>query len=438
MKKSLLVATLCASQLVVASVSAEEAKTSEMPGTSTQMLSGTNTGEKQKVKVDETKRKELLKLIDKSKLTDKQKEDLAVEVSMAETQEDLDKVAKKFKELTEPKETTAAPTETTQAPTETTAAPAETTQAPAETSAAKTVEPAKRTELLKAIDAADLKEEEKGKLAEEANMAETPEALEKVAAKLKAMMVPKDTTTQMPKETTKAMVDSAKRTELLKAIDASNLKEEEKGKLAEEANMAETSEALEKVAAKLKAMMAPKDTPKAKADSAKRTELLKAIDASNLTAEQKGKLAEKATMAETQEDLDKVAAEFKAMQAPSEKPKPGMKSDAALRDELLKLIDNSNLTAEQKGKLAEEVSFAKDRTELEKVAAKVRKMIAEKPADKKPDDKKEADKKAIAKPTKKPALPNTGEKTSIVGLITAVLAIVAGALLIAPRFKKEK
>ncbi|MBD3950126.1 LPXTG cell wall anchor domain-containing protein [Tuanshanicoccus lijuaniae] len=431
MKKSLLVATLCASQLVVASVSAEEAKTSEMPGTSTQMLSGTNTGEKQKVKVDETKRKELLKLIDKSKLTDKQKEDLAVEVSMAETQEDLDKVAKKFKELTEPKETTAAPTETT-------AAPAETTQAPAETSAAKTVEPAKRTELLKAIDAADLKEEEKGKLAEEANMAETPEALEKVAAKLKAMMVPKDTTTQMPKETTKAMVDSAKRTELLKAIDASNLKEEEKGKLAEEANMAETPEALEKVAAKLKAMMAPKDTPKAKADSAKRTELLKAIDASNLTAEQKGKLAEKATMAETQEDLDKVAAEFKAMQAPSEKPKPGMKSDAALRDELLKLIDNSNLTAEQKGKLAEEVSFAKDRTELEKVAAKVRKMIAEKPADKKPDDKKEADKKAIAKPTKKPALPNTGEKTSIVGLITAVLAIVAGALLIAPRFKKEK
>ncbi|MBF6978340.1 LPXTG cell wall anchor domain-containing protein [Aerococcaceae bacterium zg-BR22] len=431
MKKSLLVATLCASQLVVASVSAEEAKTSEMPGTSTQMLSGTNTGEKQKVKVDETKRKELLKLIDKSKLTDKQKEDLAVEVSMAETQEDLDKVAKKFKELTEPNETTAAPTETT-------AAPAETTQTPAETSAAKTVEPAKRTELLKAIDAADLKEEEKGKLAEEANMAETPEALEKVAAKLKAMMVPKETTTQMPKETTKATVDSAKRTELLKAIDASNLKEEEKGKLAEEANMAETQEALEKVAAKLKAMMAPKDTPKAKADSAKRTELLKAIDASNLTAEQKGKLAEKATMAETQEDLDKVAAEFKAMQAPSEKPKPGMKSDAALRDELLKLIDNSNLTAEQKGKLAEEVSFAKDRTELEKVAAKVRKMIAEKPADKKPDDKKEADKKAIAKPTKKPALPNTGEKTSIVGLMAAVLTIVAGALLVAPRFKKEK
>ncbi|MBD3949986.1 LPXTG cell wall anchor domain-containing protein [Tuanshanicoccus lijuaniae] len=407
MKKSLLVATLFASQLVAAQVSAEEAIPNENQNANTEMAAPQEKPA-EAPKLDSAKRMEVLALIEKAELTDEQKGSLAVEADMAETQADLDKVVAKIKEMAAPKET-----------------PKE------EKPVVKPVDSAKRVDLLKAIDASKLTDEQKGKLAQKVDAAVTEEDLNKVVAELKEMTT--------PKETPKAKADSAKRVDLLKAIDASKLTDEQKEELALKADKAETQEDLEKVAAEFKKMTAPK--AEMKSDAELRDELLKLIDGSELTPEQKGKLAEEVSFAKDRKELDKVAEKVRKMVKPAEVKPDAKKSDAELRDELLKLIDGSNLTDEQKGKLAEEVSFAKDRAELDKVAEKVRKMVAAKPAAKKADDKKvaakPAEKATKEAAAKKATLPNTGETTTLGALALATLSVVAGAVLVAPRFKKE-
>ncbi|MBK0347359.1 LPXTG cell wall anchor domain-containing protein [Aerococcaceae bacterium zg-ZJ1578] len=117
--------------------------------------------------------------------------------------------------------------------------------------------------------------------------------------------------------------------------------------------------------------------------------------------------------------------------------KEAEKSDSDVRKELLALINDSQLTGEQKDNLAVEASFATNKVELEKVAAKVKEMTATEVETTKVEVQTEAA-KTVPAAENKAALPKTGESTSFAALALAVLSVVAGALLVAPRFKKQK
>ncbi|MBS4461875.1 LPXTG cell wall anchor domain-containing protein [Aerococcaceae bacterium zg-B36] len=117
--------------------------------------------------------------------------------------------------------------------------------------------------------------------------------------------------------------------------------------------------------------------------------------------------------------------------------KEAEKSDSDVRKELLALINDSQLTGEQKESLAVEASFATNNAELEKVTAKVKEMTATEVETTKVEVQTEAA-KTVPAAENKAALPKTGESTSFAALALAVLSVVAGALLVAPRFKKQK
>ncbi|MFK8242212.1 MULTISPECIES: LPXTG cell wall anchor domain-containing protein [unclassified Facklamia] len=128
--------------------------------------------------------------------------------------------------------------------------------------------------------------------------------------------------------------------------------------------------------------------------------------------------------------------------------KEAEKSDSDVRKELLATIDASKLSDKQKEELAVEVSMAEKREDLAKLAMKVKEMtqvsettqISETTVAPKADTKQEETRKVEVKKeeAKQAALPKTGEATSFAALALAVLSVVAGALLVAPRFKKQK
>lgn len=124
----------------------------------------------------------------------------------------------------------------------------------------------------------------------------------------------------------------------------------------------------------------------------------------------------------------------------TEEPKPEFGSEktedptvdglSALRNELLKAIDTSNLTDEQKSDLAVKVAFAETEKELKAIKAEFDKLVAANtPAPKvgtsKTETKKETITKSAATASKK--LPETGAKETV-ALVSAGLMLILVSL----------
>lgn len=151
-----------------------------------------------------------------------------------------------------------------------------------------------------------------------------------------------------------------------------------------------------------------------------RDQILAQIDQSILTAEQKGSLAEKVAFATKTEELAAIKNELEKLT----KTVPTATTDLSeTRNQLLVQVDKSNLTDQQKGELAVKLSFAETTAELDKVKAELAQLTKATPA--------QPVTSAATKPATtdaKKTLPQTGDvaNLALVGLGTSLVLASLG------------
>lgn len=147
------------------------------------------------------------------------------------------------------------------------------------------------------------------------------------------------------------------------------------------------------------------------------------LDESPLSDDLKSELALEIAGANTIEELKAAIAKFEA----------ALENDLAdKRNKALVELDGSKLTDAQKSEFAVAIAHANTYAELDEAVKAFRDALAKVETTTAAPAKKEE-----AKKDAKATLPNTGETTTIAGLALATLSVVAGAFLVAPRFKKE-
>ncbi|MBK0347281.1 LPXTG cell wall anchor domain-containing protein [Aerococcaceae bacterium zg-ZJ1578] len=114
------------------------------------------------------------------------------------------------------------------------------------------------------------------------------------------------------------------------------------------------------------------------------------------------------------------------------------KSEKQLNDESKKASDAADKSQAAYDELTANKDGETKPAETKKEEAKKEEVKADdKKEEVKAEVKKDGEMKAEAKKAEGKALPNTGETTTLGALALATLSVVAGALLVAPRFKKE-